>query len=104
MSDQPTLFPTPQEEATATYNERLAAWMDARRVAAGWQCPDCGGVSRSETRFWCDHGLMGTRCMRARLRTNQAINDLRRGSLGGWREATADLRRIAAWRAQRRAS
>lgn len=102
MGGQIALFSTPQERSAAEYNTRLAEWMAGRAVPEGWQCPDCGGVSKSETRYWVDHGFMGTRCMRATLSRNHARYGLRTGDVGLWVTATADLREIARWRASGR--
>lgn len=99
---QISLFSTPEERTSAAYNARLDAFMAERAVPGGWQCPDCGGVSTSETRYWRDHGLMGTRCMRAPLSRNHARYALRTGDLALWVAATADLRAIARWRASGR--
>ena len=102
MGGQIALFSTPKERTSAEYNARLAEWMADRAVPGGWQCPDCGGVSKSETRYWVDHGIMGTRCMRAILSRNHARCALRTGDVGLWVASTADLRAIARWRAHRR--
>ena len=101
MSDQLAMFDTPKQIASREYNERLAAYMDARKVPGGYQCPDCGGVDPSEFLHWLNHGHMGARCMRAYLRRNHALYALRTADLTLWVTSTADLRQIAAWRAGR---
>lgn len=101
MTDQGTLFETPQERGAREYNEALAEYMEARRVESGYQCQDCGGIERNEFLFWNNHGLMGGRCLREHLRRNHALYALRAGEVDRWAKATADLRQIARWRAGR---
>jgi hypothetical protein len=102
VSGQGTLFETPKERHSREYNQRLAEYMAAREVPAGYQCQECGGVSPNQSRYWADHGLMGTRCLREHLRRNHARYALRCGDIDFWVRATADLRLIAAWRASTR--
>lgn len=102
MTDQPTLFETPRERDSREYNERLAEYMAVRQVAGGYQCQECGGISPNQSRYWADHGLMGTRCMREHMRRNHARYALRVGDVEFWVRATADLRLIATWKAEQR--
>lgn len=101
MTEQLAMFDPPPRRTATQHNAELDAWMAARAVPGGWQCPDCGGVDATPTAHWRNHGWMGTRCMRAHLRTNHARHALRTGDLAFWVEATADLRQIAAWRRSR---
>jgi hypothetical protein len=103
MTDQGTLFETPRERTSREHNEALTAYMAVRQVAGGYQCQECGGVSPNQSRYWADHGLMGSRCLREHLRRNHARYALRCGDVEFWVRATADLREIARWRAGRAA-
>lgn len=102
MNGPLTLFDTTEQIRAAEYNQRLAEFMEARRVEAGFQCPDCGGIARNEVLYWNNHGLMGTRCQAERFARNHATYDLRHGDLARWRESSTRLRAIAAWRQHQR--
>ena len=101
MTEQLEMFETPQQRSAREYNEALAEFMAARRVPGGYQCPDCGGIERNEFLHWNNHGHMGTRCMALTFARNHATYDIKHGDLQRWRESSARLRRIAAWRAAR---
>jgi hypothetical protein len=76
-------------------------------VAEGdrWRCPSCGEVFEHQWRLeghgYPQEGIrpFGTWCRRLWLRRNHARYALRTGDVAMWREATADLRAIGAWRA-----
>ena len=104
MTDQPTLFETPRERDSREYNERLAEYMAVRQVAGGYQCQECGGISPNQSRYWADHGLMGTRCVMAeRFARNHTLYDLRAGDRERYMASTARLRAIASGKASLRA-
>jgi hypothetical protein len=101
-TEQLEMFETPKQRSAREYHEALTAYMAERAVPGGYQCQDCGGISRNECLFWNDHGLMGSRCQAERFARNHSIYDLRRGDLARWRESSTRLRAIAAWRQHQR--
>jgi hypothetical protein len=102
VSDQIELFETPQQRSAREHNERLAVYMEARRVESGYQCRECGGVARNEVLFWHGHGLMGTRCMAETFARNHTLYDLRSGDRARYMGSSGRLRAIGAWRRSRR--
>lgn len=102
MTDQLEMFETPQQRRSREHNESLAAYMEARRVPGGFQCPDCGGIDRNDVLHWMNHGIMGTRCLAERFARNHTLYDLRQGDRDRYIEATRRLRAIAQYRAAQR--
>jgi len=98
VTAQGTLFETPDEQRS---REARAAWdnyLEEHRTSTGYQCRDCGGISPNRSRFWADHGIMGSRCMAELFARNHTLFDLRAGDVARYKDSSNRLRAIAAYR------
>jgi hypothetical protein len=108
MTDQPTLFDTPAEQAANEWAELVEAWWAAHLWFGHYRCPLCGRLERTRFMFALNHDQQpgslrlaqrarpGRFCTSLHLTIRQALWGLKQDDPGLWQAASMQLRKMGA--------